>query len=98
MAGLAVEVVRAGISVVVVAIGPDRLVGRAVESAISQTVPDVELIIVHDRADESAARLRMTGLGDRSATFVAAPDLTPGATRNAGVRAGNGSFFAIFDG
>ncbi|PWT82891.1 MAG: hypothetical protein C5B57_07935 [Blastocatellia bacterium] len=92
------EVAADRISIILIAVGPDRIVARALNSALRQRIPHAELIVVHDRTQESSVRRRLTGLNERMATFVPAGRLSPGAARNAGVRESTGSLFAIFDG
>ena len=85
-------------SLIVIAMGPERLVARAIEGAARQTSPSTELVVVHE-SEEAAARLRVRGfLRERPVTFVRPDSTTPGAARNAGVRRSGGRFFLISDG
>jgi peptidoglycan/xylan/chitin deacetylase (PgdA/CDA1 family)/glycosyltransferase involved in cell wall biosynthesis len=87
------------VSIIAMAIGPERLVARALESALSQTAPQCELVVVHDRPDDESARLRLLSLiGEREVRFVAAGAMTPGAARNIGVHHSRGPWFAVVDG
>jgi peptidoglycan/xylan/chitin deacetylase (PgdA/CDA1 family) len=87
------------VSAILLAIGPDQAVERAVASLTRQTQPIQDVIVVHDRADEASAHRRIASsrIGFE-ATFVSAGLFGPGAARNAGVRASRGNCFVVVDG
>ena len=86
------------ISLIVMAIGPERVVARAIDTAIRQTAPSIELIVVHDR-DDDAALVRLSGyLDGRPAALVPARGMSPGAARNAGVRRSTCGCLLVIDG
>ncbi len=86
------------ISLIVIALGPERVVDRAMKTAALQRADVSELMIVHDR-DEDAARLRSQAyLRKRPAVFVGAGSMSPGAARNAAVRRSTGASFLVIDG
>ncbi len=88
----------ASIAAIVVATGPERIVDRAIAAAARQDAADLELVIVHDRPDETRVRQCIELAGLTRCSFVPGSDLMPGALRNAGVRASTAPYFAIFDG
>ena len=93
------EVARPRLSAILIAVGPDRVLDRALRGLRQQALADIELVIVHDRDDEPAARRRICAIADvGDATFIAAGRESPGATRNAGVLASRGASFVIIDG
>ena len=86
-------------SLVVLAFGPDRVIERAVQSLARQTATDLEIVVVHDRANNAFLQRQVGTLADRyPTTFVVAAGSGPGARRQVGVQASHGRYFAIVDG
>lgn len=74
---------------------PDHLV-QAVDSALAQTYPDVEVIVVDDgttRSDTLQTLRRLTGV-----TLVRQPNSGPGEAMNTGVRRATGEFILSMGG
>jgi peptidoglycan/xylan/chitin deacetylase (PgdA/CDA1 family)/glycosyltransferase involved in cell wall biosynthesis len=86
------------LSLIVMTIGPERVVARAIETALAQDAPGTELVIVHDGRDEGAPSRLRRSLGDTAVTWVPAPSAGQGAARNAGVRSSRGACFLVIDG
>lgn len=87
------------ISALLLAIGPERVVDRAVAAIARQDVANIEIVVIHDRADEMSIRRSVeTEIGRLPCTFVPAARLGPGGLRNLGVRSNSAPYFAIIDG
>ena len=85
-------------SVIVLAVGPDRLVARIAASLAAQSISDLEVVVVH-HGDEPAVRRRVGPITTTFETrFVRAQATAPGAIRNLGVRASRGGAFVVLDG
>jgi len=81
------------VSVVIPAYDAGRFVAKAVATALAQTRPVLEVIVVDDGSrDDTAAVARAAG-----ATVISQRNAGPGAARNAGVRAARGSWIAFLD-
>lgn len=86
---------RASVSVVVPTYNRARIVGQAVESALAQTYPPSEVIVVDDGSnDDTAAALE--ALGER-VQYVRQQNGGPAAARNTGIRRSSGRFVAFLD-
>jgi glycosyltransferase involved in cell wall biosynthesis len=72
------------------------LIRRAVESALAQTYPALEVLVVDDGStDDTAARL--AAMADTRMRYVARQHAGVSATRNAGVAAAGGELIAFLD-
>jgi GT2 family glycosyltransferase len=84
-------------SVVIPTRGRPSLVRRAVTSALAQTAPSLEVIVVLDGPD-GATDAAVEQVGDERVRVVALPRRAgPGAARNAGVAAARGEVVAFLD-
>jgi glycosyltransferase involved in cell wall biosynthesis len=83
-------------SVVVAAYNVERYVGPAVESALSQTYPDVEVIVVNDGSTDGTAAA-LEPFRDRI-KYVEQPNEGLPASRNRGLREAAGQYVALLDG
>ncbi len=85
----------ASISTVIPAFNAASLVGAAIESALSQSVPPLEVIVVDDGSedDTAAAAARV----DPRVRVIQQPNRGPAAARNAGIRAARGEWIALLD-
>jgi glycosyltransferase involved in cell wall biosynthesis len=83
-------------SVVVAAYNVERYVGPAVESALSQTYPEVEVIVVNDGSSDGTARALEPFRG--RITYVEQPNKGLAAARNRGLREATGEYVALLDG
>ncbi|WP_349370892.1 glycosyltransferase family 2 protein [Salinarimonas sp.] len=85
---------------VVIAVKDGReTIGRAVRSALDQTLPDIEVIVVDDASrDATAAAAREAAAGDQRLRIVAlAENRGPSAARNRGIEAARGRWIAVLD-
>jgi peptidoglycan/xylan/chitin deacetylase (PgdA/CDA1 family) len=86
------------VSAIVLAVGPDRVVERTVESLAAQSIAGLEVVVVH-RGDEAAVRRRVAAIaGVFEVDVVETAATAAGALRNAGVRASGGESFVVLDG
>jgi glycosyltransferase involved in cell wall biosynthesis len=83
------------VSVVVPAYNSDEFVGEAVESALSQTYPPIEVIVVDDGSTDDTARV-LELLGDRI-KLVRQENAGVAAARNTGIAVARGELFAFLD-
>lgn len=82
-------------SIVIAAWNAAHLVGEAVESALGQTLPPLEVVVCDDESeDDLTGALRP--FGDR-VTLVRIPHGGEGAAKNAAARAATADFVAILD-
>ena len=70
-------------------------VARAIESALAQTLGDLEIVCVDDGSSDGSAALARS-YGDRL-RVIAQDNRGPSAARNAGARAASGEFVAFLD-
>lgn len=86
---------HATISVVIPTYNRARIVGEAVESALAQTYPPAEVIVVDDgSSDDTAAALEAFG---GRIQYVRQENAGPAAARNTGIRHASGCFMAFLD-
>ena len=84
-----------GVSVVIPCFNNAECVSRAIRSALDQTSPPLEVIVVNDgSSDNSEAVIR--GFGERT-TYIAQDNSGPSVARNAGVRCARGAYLAFLD-
>ena len=84
------------VSVVIPTAGRPRLVTRAVESALSQTLREIEVVVVIDGPD-TMTDSALSGIADPRLRTIRQPRAGPGAARNAGVEASAGEWVAFLD-
>jgi glycosyltransferase involved in cell wall biosynthesis len=70
-------------------------IARAVDSVLSQTYPDIELIIADDGSTDGTCE-SLAGYGDR-VRIVKQPNRGPSAARNLGARAARGEILSFLD-
>jgi glycosyltransferase involved in cell wall biosynthesis len=72
-----------------------HLIGAAIESALGQTCPPQEIIVVDDGSTDDTARV-LAPYRDR-VRYVVQPNQGPAAARNHGFRLARGDFIALLD-
>jgi glycosyltransferase involved in cell wall biosynthesis len=83
-------------SVIVPTYNAGRFVNATIESALRQTLTDIEVIAVDDGStDDTVARLR--GFQDRRLRIIRQPNQGAPAALNAGLRAARGRYVALLD-
>jgi glycosyltransferase involved in cell wall biosynthesis len=91
-----VSVAKSDVSVVITFYDRERYIGEAIESALAQTLPPLEIIVVNDCSKESSRRHL-----DRHSKACKIVDLPVNvglaAARNAGIHIARGQFIALLD-
>ena len=86
---------RPAVSVIVPAFNAGRHLGRALESALNQTVPVLEVVVVDDGStDDTVAVAARHG---PNVKIVSKPNGGPASARNLGARHANGEWLAMLD-
>lgn len=83
------------ISVVIPAFNREKTIGRAIESALAQTRPPFEIIVVDDGSSDSTAAV-VTAFRD-SVRYVRQPNAGASAARNRGVELAGAPWVAFLD-
>jgi len=84
------------VTVVIPTYNRAHLVTEAIESALGQTYPNLEIIVVNDGSSDETERVVTEGYGDR-VTYVRQENRGLAGARNTGIRAGHGDYFAFHD-
>ena len=85
------------VSVVIPTIGRPQLVGRAIRSALDQSVPPLEVIVVVDGPDDATVRA-VRQIGAETVRIVALPEpVGLGGARGAGIAAARSPWIALLD-
>ena len=72
------------------------LVSRALDSVLSQTYDDIEVIVVDDGSTDDTEAV-VAGIDDRRVRYIAQGNLGESAARNTGARAALGRYLAFLD-
>jgi len=84
------------VSVIIPAYNRERLIGRAIQSVLSQTMPDWEMIIVDDGSTDDTAEAAKR-VGDARITVLRQANAGPSAARNTGMKRARGEYIALLD-
>lgn len=85
----------AGVTVIIPAFNGERWVAEAIDSALAQTVPPLEVIVVDDGSTDATAAV-LAGYGGRIRA-ITQPNQGVAAARNTGLRAARGGTIAFLD-
>src|SRR5690348_3025712 len=86
---------QANISVIIPAYNAANCIQRAIDSALAQTLPPREVIVVDDGSTDETPRL-VVSYGER-VHLIQQSNAGPGAARNRAVRASRGEWLAMLD-
>src|SRR6266545_3624012 len=84
------------VSVVMPAYNAAPTVGQALDSVLSQTFRDFEVVVVDDGSTDHTREV-LAGYGDRIRMFDKVNEGKPASTRNLGVREARGELVAFLD-
>ena len=84
------------VSVVIPSYNQGRFIAESVESALSQTLPPSEVIVVEDGSTDETSRV-LSGFGSRVRTIHHSENRGLAATRNTGIAAASGDVVAFLD-
>lgn len=84
------------ISFIIPAYNAEKFIGEAIESALNQTRPAKEIIVVDDASTDRTVEIAR-GFGERVKVLVNEKNSGPGHSRNAGVAASAGDYLAFLD-
>ena len=83
------------VSVIIPSYQREHVVGRAIDSALAQTYPDVEILVIDDGSTDGTAQV-VQGYGSK-VHYVYQDNQGRSAARNSGMRQATGEFIAILD-
>lgn len=83
------------VSIVIPTFNREGIASRAIDSALAQTYPQVEVIVVDDGSTDGT--LRMLGKYDGRISVISQENSGPSAARNAGAQAAKGELIAFLD-
>lgn len=84
-----------GISVIIPAFNREAYVAEAIESALGQTCPPEEIVVVDDGSTDRTAEIARSF--EKRVRCISQENLGCGAARNAGLKEARGSFIAFLD-
>jgi glycosyltransferase involved in cell wall biosynthesis len=85
----------ASVSVIIPAFNAERFLAEAIDSALSQTLPPEEIIVVNDGSGDGTAGVAAR-YGSRI-NYLAQPNQGIGAARNAAIARASGAYLAFLD-
>lgn len=86
------------VSVVIPCFNGARWLAAALDSALAQTWPEVEVIVVDDGSTDDSVDLARSFVGrDRPVTVLTGPNQGPSAARNRGIAAARGAHVQLLD-
>ncbi len=85
------------ISVIIPAYNTEAYIGRAIESALEQTLNDIEVIIVDDGSSDKTVEVAKSFTDQRLKVIVNEQNLGAAAARNRALRAAQGEWIAVLD-
>ncbi len=85
------------LSVVIPAYNVEQFIRPAIDSVLSQSFKDLEVIVVNDGSTDSTAR-RVAQVDDPRVRMISKPNGGLSAARNTGIRAAKGKYIALLDG
>lgn len=86
------------ISVIIPAYNSGATVTRAVESVLSQSYPEIEVIVIDDgSSDDTSDKVRVIAENDKRVRLIIKPNGGVSAARNDGIMAAQGDWFVTLD-
>lgn len=84
------------VSIIVPAYNAERFIGRALESAVSQTYTNLEIVVIDDGSCDRTAEV-IRGFRDPRIRYLHQPNLGQGRARNNGIRTSAGAYITFLD-
>ncbi|MEH2204853.1 MAG: glycosyltransferase family 2 protein [Nostoc sp.] len=85
------------VSVIIPAYNTETYIGKAIKSALKQTLTDIEVIIVDDRSSDKTVEVAKSFTDQRLKVIVNQQNLGAAAARNRAFRAAQGEWIAVLD-
>jgi glycosyltransferase involved in cell wall biosynthesis len=85
------------VSVVIAVRDSERFVEPAVRSALAQTYPSLDIVVVDDGSVDRTSEI-LSGIHDARLRILRTTGIGAGAARNIGIRATSGTYVALLDG
>lgn len=85
------------VSVIIPTYNSEKYVAKAIESALQQTYPNVEVIVVDDASQDGTVEVVAGYCSDRLKLIVSDRNRGPSYTRNRGIEAAQGEWIALLD-
>lgn len=85
------------VSVILTAFNEEKYIRKAIESILTQTLSDFELIVVNDGSTDSTLDI-INGFDDERITVINQENSGPGASRNRALELANGEYIMYLDG
>lgn len=85
------------VSVIIPAYNTSTYIGRAIESALGQTLKNIEVIVVDDHSTDNTLEVVKSFTDERLKVFVNSENLGVGATRNRAIKEARGNWIAVLD-
>ncbi|MEH2079859.1 MAG: glycosyltransferase family 2 protein [Nostoc sp.] len=85
------------VSVIIPAYNTETYIGKAIESALKQTLTDIEVIMVDDGSSDKTVEVAKSFIDQRLKVIVNQQNLGAAAARNRAFRAAQGEWIAVLD-
>ncbi|WP_373526857.1 glycosyltransferase family 2 protein [Nostoc sp.] len=85
------------VSIIIPAYNTEAYIGRAIESALEQTLNDIEVIIVDDGSSDKTVEVAKSFTDQRLKVIVNQQNLGAAAARNRALRVAQGEWIAVLD-
>jgi glycosyltransferase involved in cell wall biosynthesis len=84
------------ISIIIPLYNKERTILQSIESVLSQSFRDIELVVVDDGSTDSSASI-VEGIGDNRLTLIKQENAGPSAARNTGAKEAKGDWIVFLD-
>jgi glycosyltransferase involved in cell wall biosynthesis len=88
---------KQSVTVVIPSFNCARFIREAVDSALAQTVPPLEVIVIDDGSTDNTPEIMAVYATDPRVRYLRQKNAGPSTARNSGIRAAQGEFIAFLD-
>jgi glycosyltransferase involved in cell wall biosynthesis len=88
---------KQSVTVVIPSFNCARFIREAVDSALAQTVPPLEVIVIDDGSTDNTPEIMAVYATDPRVRYLRQKNAGPSRARNSGIRAAQGEFIAFLD-